>query len=234
VAFAGPDPAIARRNFRLRIATVLLGVALIAWQSRDRLLSSIGTSLVVDDPLAPVEVIVASIAAARADVLEVASLYHEGIAPRVVVARWQKEPLDDEMRRLDVPWLPITDLAVALLEHSGVPSNAIQVLAGPIDGLNTEIVTVAEFAHQEKPTSLLFVTARSHTRRARWLLERLLPEGTTLLVRSSRSDPFQADAWWRSRNGSREVAMEYLRWANTFGLHDFWHKIPPSVPESGE
>jgi uncharacterized SAM-binding protein YcdF (DUF218 family) len=234
VAFAGPDPASVRRHRHLRIATILLGVALIAWQSRDRLLSGVGTALVVDDPLAPVEVIVASIAAARADILEVARLYHEGIAPRVVLARWQKEPLDDEMRRLDVPWLPITDLAVAMLERSGVPSNAIQVLAGPIDGLNTEIVTVAEFAHQEKPTSLLFVTARSHTRRARWLLERLLPEGTTLLVRSPRSDLFRADAWWHSRSSSREVTMEYLRWANTFGLRDFWRKTPPSVPESAE
>lgn len=234
VAFTGPDPAAARRSRRLRIATIVLGVALIAWQSRERVLTAVGTGLAVDDPLAPVEVIVTSIAAGRADALESARLYHQGIGPRIVLARWQAEPLDDEMRRLGVAWLPISELVVAMLEKSGVPAEAIQVLDGPIDGLNTEIIEVAEFAHREKPASLLFVTARSHSRRARWLLERLLPPGTTLLVRAPVGDPFRPDAWWHSRTGSREVAMEYLRWANTFGLRDLWRTTPPSVPESTE
>jgi hypothetical protein len=54
-------------------------------------------------------------------------------------------------------------------------------------------------------------------------------------VRSPAIDPFRPDAWWHSRSGSREVAMEYLRWANTFGLRDFWGRSsPPSVPENGD
>jgi uncharacterized SAM-binding protein YcdF (DUF218 family) len=234
VAFTAPDPASARRSRRLWVATILLGVALVAWQSRDRVLTAVGTALTAEDPLAPVEVIVTSIAAGRADALESARLYHQGIGRRIVLARWQEEPLDDELRRLGVPWLPISELVVAMLEKSGVPAEAIRMLDGPIDGLNTEITTVAEFAHQEKPASLLFVTARSHSRRARWLLQRLLPADTRLLVRAPAGDAFRPDAWWHSRGGSREVAMEYLRWANTFGLRDFWQDTPPSVPETAE
>jgi hypothetical protein len=30
------------------------------------------------------------------------------------------------------------------------------------------------------------------------------------------------------------MAMEYLCWANTFGLRDLWSKATPSVRESGE
>ena len=47
-----------------------------------------------------------------------------------------------------------------------------------------------------------------------------LPAATRLLVRAPRTDRFSADSWWRSREESREVFMEYLRWFNTFILHD--------------
>ena len=214
------------------MGAILMGVLLLAWHERARMLTAVGGALTVEDPIVPVDVIVASLATARADTLEVAKLYRDGIGRRVVVARWQDEPLDDEMRRLGVPWLPPTELAVAMLEKSGVPASAIAVLRDPIDGLNAEVASVAAFAHAEKPRSILFVTARNHTRRARWLLQRQLPSEVALAVRAPAIDPFDPTTWWHSRDGSREVAMEYLRWANTFGLHDLWGAAPPAVAES--
>ena len=107
MAFAGPDPAAARRSHRLRIATLVLGAGLLAWQSagvradRDRQLASPSTRR-----RPPVVMMVVSLASVRADALEVARLYHDGISGRIVLARWQDEPLDDDMRRLGVPWVP--------------------------------------------------------------------------------------------------------------------------------
>jgi uncharacterized SAM-binding protein YcdF (DUF218 family) len=213
------------------MGAILLGVLLLAWHERARVLTAVGGALTVEDPVAPVDVIVASLAAARADTLEVGRLYRDGMGQRVVVARWQKEPLDDEMRRLGVPWLPPTELAVAMLERSGVPASAITVLPDPIDGLNAEVTSVAAFARAERPRSLLFVTARNHTRRARWLLRRQLPAEVAVSVRAPAGDGFDPARWWHSRDGSREVAMEYLRWMNTFGLHDLWGGAPPAVAE---
>jgi hypothetical protein len=54
------------------------------------------------------------------------------------------------------------------------------------------------------------------------LLRRALPAGTRLLVRAPRTDRFHADSWWRSRENSREVVTEYLRWFNTLILRDPW------------
>jgi hypothetical protein len=45
------------------------------------------------------DVVVSSVASARADALEAARLHREGVARRVVLARWQPEPLDEEMRK---------------------------------------------------------------------------------------------------------------------------------------
>jgi len=216
-----------RRSRRLRLAAALLALALAGWLGRARVLGAVGSALTVDDPIAPVEVMVVSLAAIRADALEVAHLHREGVAPRIVLCRWQDEPLDDEIRRLQVPLLPPHELATAILHRSGVPADAVEVLDGAVDGLNTEIAAVATYARRARPASLLYVTARSHTRRARWLLQRLLPLETELRVRAPSRDPFDPTAWWHSRDGSREVAMEYLRWANTFGLRDLWSGSPP-------
>lgn len=216
-----------RSSRRLRLAVVLLAVALAGWLGRERVLTAVGAALVADDPIAPSDVVVASLAAIRADALEAARLHRDGVAPKIVVCRWQSEPLDDEMRRLAVPWLPPHALAAEVLQRSGVPAEAIEILDSAIDGLNAEAAAVADYARRTRPARLLYVTARSHTRRARWLLGRLLPAETELRVRGSAHDPFQPDAWWHSRDGSREVAMEYLRWANTVGLRDLWRTAPP-------
>ncbi|MCC6765476.1 MAG: YdcF family protein [Deltaproteobacteria bacterium] len=178
-----------------------------------------------------VDAMVVSMATLRAAALEAARLHHDGISGRIVIARWRPEPLDEEMRRLAVPWLPPHELAAAMLEKSGVPAAAVELLDDSVDGLNTEIAAVAAWARRERPASLLYLTSRSHSRRASWLLRRLLPDGTRLLVHAPALDGFRPDAWWRSRTESREVAMEYLRWMNTFGLRDFWRRQPPDVPE---
>lgn len=234
MAFTGPDPATSRRTRRWWLFTILLGVLLLAWHSRERILAPVGTALTVDDAPVPVDVIAVSLAAVRADALEAAKLHRDGIARRIVLARWQTEPLDEEMRRLGVPWLPPHELASALLVKSGVPPGDVQTLDATIDGLNTEISAIAAWARATRPASLMYVTARSHSRRASWLLRRLLPPDTRLLVHPPALDPFRPDHWWQSRGTSREVAMEYLRWANTFGLRDFWHAEPPSVPEPND
>lgn len=216
-----------RGSRRLRLAVVALGLVLVAWLARERVLATLGSALVVDDGSAPVAVMVVSLAAPRPGALEVAKLYREGVAPRIVLCRWRDDPLDAEIRRLGVRWLPPHELVAAILRGSGVPASAIEVLDEAIDGLNSEITAIAAFAHAERPASLLYVTSRSHTRRARWLLERLVPEGTVVRVRGPELDAFRAESWWRSRDASREVAMEYLRWANTFGLRDLWQVTPP-------
>jgi uncharacterized SAM-binding protein YcdF (DUF218 family) len=221
-----------RRSRRLRLAALLLGLTVAAWLGRAPVLTGIGTALTADDPVAPAAVIVSSLAAVRADALEAAKLYRDGVAPRVVLCRWQAEPLDAEMRRLGVPWLTAHELAAAVLERSGVPAGAIDLLDAEVDGLNSEVAAVAAFARASRPASLLYVTARSHGRRARWLLRRLLPPDIALRVHAPTLDPFRPDSWWRSRESSRELAMEYLRWANTLGLRDLWQGTVPRVAEA--
>lgn len=201
---------------------LVIGLVTIAWQDRYGVLAAAGRLLIREDPVTPVEMIIVSNADPAADALEAARMYRDGVSQAIVVPSWIPEPLDAELRQLGVPHLRTTELAQAVLERSGVPPAAIERLPTAVDGTSAEIKAVATFARHRRPHSLLYITARTHSARARWVLRRALSPAIQVSVRSPRTDLFTADTWWRQRDDSREVAMEYLRWVNTIILHDPW------------
>jgi hypothetical protein len=194
------------------------------WLGRHFVLASAGRLLVAEDTLEQVEMMFASDANLLGNTLEAAQLYHDRVSTRIVLPALARDSVAEEIQRLGgFGWSP-TDYGAWLLQRSGVYRSAIQILPGVIDGTDSEIVALAAFAMQQKPISLLYITARTHTARARRLLRAQLPPGTRLLVRSPRTDDFAADSWWHSRKQSRDVVMEYLRWVNSFVLGDLWAK----------
>lgn len=192
------------------------------WLARRPFLTAVGGALVADDALVPADVIVVSSASARADALEAARLYAAGISPRLVIAEWVREPVDVEIERLGVPFLHVTALARAILERSGVPPSAITVLPGAASGTEDEVAAVAAYVPDAGIRSVLYVGPRTHTARARWLLRHRLPPSVRVAARGPAADDFAADGWWRSRDQSREVMAEYLRWLNSALLGDAW------------
>ncbi|MGD0949991.1 MAG: hypothetical protein ABSA52_21510 [Candidatus Binatia bacterium] len=217
-----PYPVFRTRPFRVLLA--LAATVTLLWFGRHFVLTSAGRLLVAEDTVEPVEMIIASDANLLGNTLEAAHLYHDGVSTRIVLPVLASNSVAEEIRRLGGSgWSP-TDSAAWLLDRSGVRESSIQILPGVVDGSDSEIVAVAAFARQQKPNSLLYITARTHTARARRLLRSQLPPGTRLLVRSPRTDDFAADSWWHSREQSRDVVMEYLRWVNSFVFGDLWAK----------
>jgi uncharacterized SAM-binding protein YcdF (DUF218 family) len=217
------------RHHLLVIMVLLLAAgAGAAWYGRHAILMSIARVLVAEEPPVPAEVMVVSIARTKATALEAAYLYQQHSSARVILLTQVSEAVDDMVRQLGIAYPGPTELARLILEQSGVPANAIEVLPDPVDGTETEISAVAAFARQRVPASLLFITARSHTARARWLLRRGIASPTRLYVTSSRFDHFAVESWWQRRDQSREVMSEYLRWGNTLLLGDAWARRFPS------
>jgi uncharacterized SAM-binding protein YcdF (DUF218 family) len=217
---------------RLRSALVLLTLLVLLWLVRAPILRAVGGALVAEDALGNVDVIAVSHADARADALEAAALYREGIARRVVVAEWKDEYLKRRLDEIGVVIPAPHELVVAVLERSGVPRDAITVLPGPVDGTNTELTVYVRFANRQKVGSLLYITSRTHTARAGWRLRREAP-GTHILVRAPRTDDFYVDSWWQGRGSTREVMTEYLRFLNSYLLGDHWRGRPQSGAGDG-
>ena len=207
----------------MRLWLALVASALIAvWLARVPILRAVGDTLVAEDPLGPADVIAVSHANVRASALEAAALYRDGFGRRVVVAEWRREELKRRLDELGVVVPAPHELVVSILERSGVPSEAIAVLPGGVDGTNAELTVYIRFANREKPGTLLYVTSRSHTARAAWRLRREAPSETRILVRAPRTDDFHVDSWWQRRGSTREVMTEYLRYFNSYALGDHW------------
>jgi uncharacterized SAM-binding protein YcdF (DUF218 family) len=207
-----------RRTARGRRIAMLLVVGVTvaaAWWQREALLAWAGEAIVAEDPARAADVVVVSIASVRAGALEAARLYRAGLGKHIVVSRWREEPVDTTIRALGVAHLLPHELARGILEQSGVPQQAVVVLEEPVDGTESEIAAVSRFARQERLESLLLITARSHSARARWLLRRTMPADVRVAVQSGPADGFQPQGWWRDREQTRELVMEYLRWLQT-------------------
>jgi hypothetical protein len=100
-------------------------------------------------------------------------------------------------------------------------------MPGQAEGTEDEIAATEAFVRARKDVrSVLFLGPRTHTARVRWLLRRRLPAEVRVAVRSAPYDTFSPDDWWHSRDDSREVMAEYLRWVNTALLGDAWDGAP--------
>lgn len=205
-----------RRAFQLLFGVVV--TLSLAWFAGRPILVSVAAFLVEEDPLVPGEILVVS-NRMRDAALEAALLYQEKVSSRIVMTDWIHNPML-EKQRLGIPYSGTLDASKAILERSGVPSSAITVLPDQVDGTESEVSAIAAFAARRQLVSLLVITARSHTARTKWLLQRKLGSRTRVSVRSPRFDRFSVDAWWRQRDHRQEVLAEYLRWFNTAVLGD--------------
>lgn len=213
----------------LGVAAVVVLVA--CWFGRGALLEGVGDLLVSEDAVEPSEWLVLSGASAGAASLEGVQLYRDRIAPRILVVAWRKSPIQERVESLGVPQFTPSELIERVLTNGGVPAATVSVVPGSVDGTESEIRAVADFARRQGVRSLLYVTSRTHTARARYLLGGRLGQHTRVLVRASRFDAFTSTDWWHDRDQTRDVLGEYLRWVNSFLLADLWRR-PSALPNS--
>lgn len=218
-----------RSRVALRAVGALALAGVLAWQARRPLLAAVGGAVVSEDEPMHADVAVASLSDARATAFEAARLWRDGWVRRVVVFTWWDSRLDRTLRELGVPVLTPDEASVAILERLGVPRGAIEVRREPVNGTSAEIAALAALARDRSMEGVVYVTARSHSRRARWMLGRALDRGTAVAVRSPREDAFDPDAWWRSRDDARELLAELGRWANVLVLRDRWASPPAAA-----
>ncbi|MFM7144158.1 MAG: hypothetical protein ACKO2K_19825 [Alphaproteobacteria bacterium] len=224
-----PDRRRPRRGRALRLGVALAVAAGLAWWAREPLLAAVGDAVVAEDEPMHADVAVASLSDARTTAFEAARLHRDGWVRKVVVFTWWDSKLDRTMRDLGVPVLTPDEASVAILERLGVPPEAIEVRAEPVNGTGAEIAALAALARERGLGGVVYVTARSHSARARWMLGRALAPGTAIAVRAPREDSFDPDGWWRSRDDARELLAEIGRWANVVVLRDAWSSPPSSA-----
>lgn len=203
----------------MRAALVIAGVLVGAGLTAATL--GAGRLLVVADPLpARADAIVVMAGSIADRVLEAADLYRSGVAPRVVVTRERLPRGEISLRARGVRLPESGEQTLAALDALGVPPSATVVLPPRTRSTDSEARTIAHWACA-RARSLVVVTSRYHSRRARLILRQALAPEIRLALRPSRYDPFEATRWWNDRRDAKAVLSE-LEKLTHYWTREFW------------
>jgi uncharacterized SAM-binding protein YcdF (DUF218 family) len=188
-----------------KILSTLAGLTFLAlfgsviYFARGPLLRLAGESWIVEDPLERSDAIIVlsddNFYADRAT--RASQVFREGMAPVVVASG----------RRLR-PHAGIAELMEHDLIERGVPKDKILRVPHDADNTREEAEVLAQVAAQKKWKRVIVVTSNYHTRRARYIFEKVFPQGTTIRVTGARDGDFDPERWWEKRISIKKFARE--------------------------
>ena len=198
---------------RRRWAPILLLVALAAFAIvavpavREPVLRAAGWALVVNEPVAPVDIIVVTLDSGGAGALEAADLVQSGIATRVAVFTDPPSGEDHEFIRRGLPYEDASARQIRQLRSLGV-TDVVEIPRTDA-GTEGEGQVLPPWCDQHQFRSIVFVAARDHSRRLRRVLDRVMKgHPTRVTVRPERYSSFDPDRWWETRGGIRTEIIE--------------------------
>jgi len=170
-------------------------------------LRAAGWALVVDEPVAPADIIVVSLDSSGAGALEAADLVQSGIATRVAVFTDPPSGEDHEFIRRGLPYDDASARQIRQLKWLGVMD--IVEIPRTEAGTEGEGQVLPPWCEQHQFRSIVFVAAGDHSRRVRRVLDRAMNgHPTHVMVRSERYSSFDPDRWWKTHGGVRTEMVE--------------------------
>jgi hypothetical protein len=174
---------------------------------REPILRAAGWALVVNEPVAPADLIVVSLDSGGAGALEVADLVQSGIATHVAVFTDPPSGEDHEFIRRGLPYEDASARQIRQLRWLGV-TDIVQIPRTEV-GTEGEAQVLPPWCDQHQLRSIVFVAARDHSRRLRRVLGRVMKgHPTRVMVRPARYSSFDPDRWWETRDGVRTEIVE--------------------------
>jgi hypothetical protein len=200
---------LARRRWVWILGVVALVAAAIAVTPvlREPILRGVGWALVADDRLEPADIVIVTVSARGAGLLEAAELVRRGVSSQVAVFEELPSALDHELARRGIPFESDSSRSVTSLRALGVP--VVEEIPGGEGGSEAEVEAIARWSRQRQWRSIVVVSATDHSRRLRRLFHRSMKtDPTRVMVRPARSFGFDPDRWWQTREGARAGIFE--------------------------
>ena len=128
-----------------------------------------------------------------------AELFRQGAAPEIVASG----------RRLR-PNAGVSELIEHDLLERGVPKEKIVRFTQDADGTREEADALEKLCTEHRWKSLVMVTSNYHTRRARYIFEKVFPARIAVSVASARDGEFDPERWWEKRKSIKLFARELV------------------------
>ena len=197
--------------------TLLLGALIVLLFASPLLLRAVGEFLRYKRPpdLRPADIIVplGSVKPFRA--MEAAALFHQGLAPHILVAKPIPPSYMRQMRARGYAIRDPQDMALEALQRLNVPDAAITLLPDTVASTDTELESVGRYARSKGYSRVLLVTSWYHARRAN-LIWRIrvgtspVPLIHLLSPELAAKEGVEPGSWWYSPLGWELVMHEYL------------------------
>jgi uncharacterized SAM-binding protein YcdF (DUF218 family) len=127
-----------------------------------------------------------------------AELFREGKAPLIVASG----------RRLR-PNAGIAELMEHDLFERGVPRDKILRFTHDADNTREEAEALVKLVKTRKWHKTIVVTSNYHTRRARYIFNRVFPQDIEVRVASARDGDFDPQRWWEKRESTKDLMKEF-------------------------
>ena len=203
------------------IAVALAAAGILAMPIvHEPLLRAAGWLLVVNEPVAPADIIVLAPDSGGAGALQAADLVHGGIATRVAVFTDPPSGEDLEYIRRGLPYEDLAARQIRQLGWLGV--TGVEKIPREEAGTGGEGEVLAPWCEQRQLRSVVFVASRDHSRRIRRVLNRdMQGHAVRVTVQSERYSSFDPDRWWQTRTGIRTEIIEFEKLVLDVVLHPF-------------
>ena len=162
-----------------------------------------------EDPLRHADAIFV-LAGARAERwLEAVDLFHEGVAPRIILSPGELEQAELVLRQRHIVFPQEAELARDAIVQLHVPADAVSILEGSVDNTAQETEALHHLARARGWRTIIVVTSKYHTHRAAFAFQReFAGSGIAILMHASRYDKSDPARWWRHRADVRYVVSE--------------------------
>ena len=174
-------------------------------------LRGLGSWLVVQDPLQKADAIFVLSGTRFERPLEAVELYKAGWAPRVALMRQVSDYGELHLMQLGIPYPSEVDAQLDVMTRLGLPVASILIL-NEANSTAEEADILHDAAAANRWSSVIVVTSKQHTRRARLVMKRrTAPLGLNVITRYSRFDQADTDRWWTNRSVLRFTLFETQR-----------------------
>jgi uncharacterized SAM-binding protein YcdF (DUF218 family) len=203
---------------RLRRWLIPGGIVIVIVVAAATIFFTVGSWLVVEDPLVHADVIVVLSGRLPERAVEAARVYHGGYAEQV----WISPPIApvEDLKAMNISYLGEDFYNEKVLMAQGVPPDAIRIMDRPNANTEAEVRQTVEELRALDYHSVIIVTSKAHTRRVRTIWRKLVGSEPRMMVRYAQDDSYDGAHWWRHTQDALDVMRE------TLGLLNAWAGFP--------
>jgi uncharacterized SAM-binding protein YcdF (DUF218 family) len=164
---------------------------------RAPILTGLANAWIVNDRLEKADAIVVLGGGLETRPFEAARLYHEGLAPKILLMDVKPSPTT----KLGIT-LPEKDLTRQVLQKQEVPDLDCITIGHAVASTHDESRAVRAWLAETGAKRIIIPTDLFHTRRVRWLFHKQLKgTGATVTVRAVAPGDYAATNWWQDEEG---------------------------------